>query len=80
MLVHVRQDTSIQIQGDVNVAVAQAFAYHLWVLACLQRQSREGLAVSLDKPQGWAVGFFFGNTDISLEFWTVIAGISGFDD
>ena len=40
----------------------------------------EALAVSLDKPQEWAVGFFFGNTELSLELWTVIAGISGFDD
>jgi hypothetical protein len=38
------------------------------------------LAVSLDKPLEWAVGFFFGNTELSLEFWNVIAGISGFDD
>ena len=40
----------------------------------------QGLSVSLDKPLGWAVGFFFGNTELSLELWTVIAGISGFDD
>ena len=40
----------------------------------------EGLAVSLDKPLEWAVGFFFGNTELSLELWTTIAGISGFDD
>jgi len=40
----------------------------------------EGLAVSLDKPLEWAVGFFFGNVELSLELWTVIAGISGFDD
>ena len=39
-----------------------------------------GLAASLDKPLEWAVGFFFGNTERSLELWTVIAGISGFDD
>jgi len=24
--------------------------------------------------------FFAGNTELSLELWTVIAGISGFDD
>ena len=29
---------------------------------------------------GEAAGFFFGNTELSLELWTVIAGISGFDD
>ena len=40
----------------------------------------EGLAVSLDKPLEWAIGFFFGNTELSLELWTVIEGISGFDD
>ena len=40
----------------------------------------EGLAVSLDKPLEWAIGFFFGNTELSLELWTVISGISGFDD
>ena len=40
----------------------------------------QGLAVSLDKPLKWAVGFLFGNTELSLEFWTVIAGVSGLDD
>ena len=40
----------------------------------------DGLAVSLDKSLEWAVGFFFGNTELSLELWTVIAGISEFDD
>jgi len=38
------------------------------------------LAESLDKPLEWAVGFFFGNTELSLELWNVITGISGFDD
>jgi len=38
------------------------------------------LAESLDKPFPWAVGFFFGNTDLSLELWNVIAGASGLDD
>jgi len=32
------------------------------------------------KPLEWAVGFFFGNVELSLELWTVIAGISGLDD
>jgi len=40
----------------------------------------EALSVSLDKPLEWAVGFFFGNVELSLELWTVIAGVSGFDD
>ena len=37
----------------------------------------QALAVLLDKPLEWAVGFFFGNVELSLELWTVIAGISG---
>ena len=40
----------------------------------------EALAVSLDKPPEWAVEFFFGNTELSLELWNVIAGVSGLDD
>ena len=40
----------------------------------------EAAAVSFDKPLEWAVGFFFGNTELSLELWNVIAGVSGFDD
>ena len=40
----------------------------------------ETLAESLDKPLEWAVGFFFGNLELSMDLWTVIAEISGFDD
>ena len=50
-----------------------------WVLAS-EYVVPEALAVSLDKPLEWAVGFFFGNTELSLELWNIIAGISGFDD
>ena len=38
------------------------------------------LAESLGKPLPWAVGFFFGNIELSMQLWTVIAGLSGFDD
>ena len=38
------------------------------------------LAEPLDKPFPWAAGFLFGNTELSLELWIVIAGISGLDD
>ena len=40
----------------------------------------ESLDKPLDKPLEWAVGFFFGNTELSLELWTEIAGLLGFDD
>ena len=36
----------------------------------------EALAVLLDKPLEWAVGFFFGDLDLSMNLWNVIAGIS----
>jgi hypothetical protein len=39
-----------------------------------------GLAASLEWPMEWSVGFFFENTKLSLELWSVIAGISGFED
>ena len=40
----------------------------------------DALAVSLDKSSEWAIGFLFGNTELSLELWNIISGISGFDD
>ena len=38
----------------------------------------EALAVSLYRPLEWVVGFFFGNTELSLELWNMIARVSGF--
>ena len=38
------------------------------------------LAESLGKPFPWAVGVFFGDLELSMELWAVIAGISGLDD
>ena len=37
-------------------------------------------AESLGKSYPWAVGLFSGNTEISLELWNIISGISEFDD
>ena len=50
-----------------------------WVLQ-YNNAVAEAMAVSLDKPLEWAVGFFFGNVELNLELWAVIAGIPGFDD
>jgi len=38
------------------------------------------ISESLDKSEEWSVGFFFGNPELALDLWTVISGISGFDD
>ena len=46
----------------------------------IKRSQAAALAESLAKPLPWAVGFFFGNLELSLELWTVIAGISGVDE
>ena len=44
------------------------------------RAASEGVVTkSLDRTLEWAVGFFVGNTELNLELWTVISGISGFD-
>ena len=40
----------------------------------------EGLAVSLDKPLACAIGFFFGNAELSMRLGATIAGMSGFGD
>lgn len=45
----------------------------------MEDKKADALAVSLDKPLEWAVGFFFGSTELSLELATVISGISDFD-
>jgi len=38
------------------------------------------VAGSLERSDPWAIGFFFGNVELSLELWAVIHGISGLDD
>ena len=50
-----------------------------WVLE-FGTVAAEALAVSLDKPLEWAIGLFFGNTELSLESWNVLPGVSGFYD
>ena len=39
-----------------------------------------GIAESMGKPQGWGVGFMFGNLALAAELWITIAGVSGLDD
>ena len=56
-----------------------------WVRPFVSRvldRGRGGIcgAVSLGKPSECGPGLFFGNAELSLELWTVISGISGFDD
>jgi len=41
----------------------------------------EGIvAESLERAYPWISGFFFGNVELNLQLWTVISGISRFDD
>ena len=39
-----------------------------------------GVVAGASRSYPWAIGFFFGNVELSMESWTVIAGISGLDD
>jgi len=39
----------------------------------------QALSLSLDKPLEYGVGFIFGNTELSLELWTVVVEITGLD-
>ena len=64
---------------DIDGRIFWVRRFGSWVLQS-NNVVAEALAVSLDKPLGWAVGFFFGNTELRMELWTTIAGISGFDD
>ena len=71
-------------QGGVNEVEIDGRSF--WVRPVSPDVLRSGnvvataLAESLDKPFPWDVGFGFGNTKLSMELWTTIAGISGFDD
>jgi len=46
----------------------------------LAQETAVSPSTKTDKRLEWAVGFFFGNTELIPELWTVIAEISGFDD
>ena len=52
----------------------------VWVSAAGASRSEGVVAESLERSYPWAVDFFFGNTELSLELWNIISGISGFDD
>ncbi len=67
------------IEIDVDGRAFRVRPVGSWVLQS-NNVVAEAMAISLDKPLAWAVGFFFGNTELSLELWAVIAGISGFND
>ena len=51
-----------------------------WVLQSSNVVAIASATTLLGKPWEWAVGFSFGNTELSLELWAVIHEIFGFDD
>ena len=53
---------------------------HGWLTMVQVDLVAAALAESLGKSPPWAVGFLFGNLELSMELWTVISGYSGFDD
>ena len=40
----------------------------------------EVLMISLGKSLPYGIEFIFANPELSIELWTAIAGISGFDE
>ena len=72
------QETEL-IEIDIDGRTCWVCPVGSWVLQS-NNVVAESMAISLDKPLEWAVVLFFGKTELSLELWTVIAGISGFDD
>jgi len=67
------------IEDDIDGRTQKVRPVGSWVLDS-GKVVADALAVSLGMPLEWATGFFFGNTELSMELWTVISGISGFDD
>ena len=72
----VQQCDVTEVEFDVRAFMVRTVGS--WVLES-NNVVAAALAVSLDKPLEWAVGFFFGNTGLSLELWNVIAAVSGLD-
>jgi len=66
---------------EIDIDERTFFLEHVgsWVLES-SNVVAEAIAAYMDRQLEWAVGFFFGNTELSMELWTVIAGISGFHD
>ena len=67
------------IEVDIDGRTFWARPVGSWVLQS-NNVVAEDPVVSLDKLLESGVGFSFGNVELSLKLWTVIAGISGFDD
>ena len=60
------------IEVDIDGRTFWARPVGSWVLQS-NNVVAQALALSLDKPLEWAVGFFFGNAELSLELWNIIA-------
>jgi hypothetical protein len=83
-------DNAVGIERGVGVSEVHAEAIattrsKIVVIASsrtfMSRIIHGGVCVNaIDKPLERAVRFFFCNTQLSLELWNVIAGVSGFDD
>jgi len=71
----------LQATAPINTRLANITIGNHSCLLFMSRIVHGGVCVdAIDKPFPRAVGFFFGNTELSLALWNVIAGISGFDD
>ena len=71
----------LQATAPINTRLANITIGNHSCLLFMSRIVHADVCVdAIDKPFPWAVGFFFGNTELSLALWSVISGISWFDD
>jgi len=67
-------------KGLAEIATGPSHHPHQGTLPGLGTYTVWVSAAGASRSEPWAVGFFFGNTELSPELWPVISGISGFDD
>ena len=68
----------LQATTPINNRLANITIRNHGCLLFMSRIVHGGVCVdAIDKPFPRAVGFFFGNTELSLELWNVIARIQG---
>ena len=65
-------------QGTIPGWVLRRYGYRQPEREGYGARSEGVVAESLERSYPWTSGFFFGNTELSLELWTVISEISGF--
>ncbi len=73
----VEQQKGFQVEIDGRTFIVRPGSMHVLESG---HTVAEAISRALGKPFPWTVGFFFANPELELDLWSVISGISGFDD